>query len=112
MNLPPDETRLAELLRQPPLPDDGFSARVAAVLPAPATSRSFRGVFITLGALAGGAIALTRIGSLGNLPGAVEQAFAPVAVELATPTLWLGLMAAAGSVAYALFAAGPRSTAQ
>jgi hypothetical protein len=86
---PPDDAQLEAWLRANattvPLPDDGFSRRVLAALPAKAgRSVAKRRLFCLGGGLLGTAVALLGAATSGNLP-AIEPAFIDALGQLATP---------------------------
>lgn len=111
-----DDSRLEACLRAssatPPLPDDGFTARVLAALPPAASAwreerrRSLRRRwwFCLGGAMLGGAVSLGAGGTdLGRTASALLPPFATVARQLATPSLGLAVAAIAVSLVVAFW---------
>lgn len=90
----------------PPLPDDGFSVRVLAALPAPSSSRTpvLRASAILAGAMAGLAFAWRPIAALWSSPPEVEplrRLLAQLSGPLSDPHLLLAIALAAASLLYA-----------
>ena len=112
MNSPdPEDSRLTGLLLPPPLPDDGFSARVLAALPAPVpSSRVSPRLWCCLGGtVAGLAVAWSGAGSWSDLLGGwtrVECSVTALLAPLADPMLAVAAVAAALSLLFA-FKSGP-----
>ena len=103
-----DDARLEAMLRRaaPPLPDDGFSARVLAALPAPEAAAALwrRIAFCLAGAAAGYGFALWRGAAWPDLQLELEQ-FATALVNatstLADPLLGAALVVTALSLLFA-----------
>lgn len=97
-SIPPDDARLEAWYRanvsSASLPDDGFSQRVLAALPAPAPRPAIRRLFCVAGALLGVGVAL--VGGLSsrnlqaNLP-ALDAALTEALAQLATPAVGCAL---------------------
>ena len=102
-----DDVRLHELFREiAPLPDDGFSARVLAALPAPRSSRTpmLRAVAILIGAAAGLASSWQPLVALASHPPELElvrHSLAQLGGSLSDPHLLLGMALVATSMLYA-----------
>jgi hypothetical protein len=107
---PPDDAQLEAWLRNnaslAPLPDDGFTSRVLATLPAPVARQSVqRAWFCIAGALVGLVVAALKIASAPDFA-LIVPAISPDAArgleQLADPRLLVAVAVTAASLAFAL----------
>jgi hypothetical protein len=101
------EDELEALLRRPraSLPDDGFSARVMATLPANSRQNRSRLWFVIIGGVAGVVFAVRRGASGKALQESVadlSHSFAAVGAVTANPWFWVALGIIALSMIYTL----------
>ena len=104
---PPPDDPLEKLLRaaSPPVPDDGFTARVTAALPPPRRAAHSRPLAAAIGAFAGIGFALSGTASSAAVfadLARLANAFAEVARQFSQPWGALALIAIFFSVMFAL----------